>query len=83
VNKLPLHAGKRRPLFAASLLRILLFVGVSSVAVAVRAADPASTITLEGTVLVQVEDDFEHEPSRTRYRLAARDVSTGLLVRRG
>src|SRR4030095_7354875 len=73
MNKLPQPAGKRRGRspFATSLLRILLFVGVSSAALAVRAADPDST-AFEGTVVVQVEDDFAHERSHTRYFLLER-----------
>ena len=51
------------------LLRVLLFVALSSAALAVRAADPGSTVTLEGTVVVQVEDDFEHARTRTRHFL--------------
>jgi hypothetical protein len=73
VNKFAQHAGERcgRSLFATSLLRILLFVGVSSAALAVRAADPDST-AFEGTVVVQVEDDFAHERAHTRYFLLDR-----------
>jgi hypothetical protein len=82
MNKLPQYAGKRRgrSLFATSLLRVLLCVGVSSAALAVRAADPAST-TFEGTVVVQVEDDFAHERSHTRYFLLERRSNERLELR--
>src|SRR4030095_13554467 len=82
MNKLPQPAGKRRGRspFATSLLRILLFVGVSSTALAVRAADPAST-TFEGTVVVQVEDDFAHERSHTRDFLLERRWNERLELR--
>jgi hypothetical protein len=49
-----------RSTLAMRLLRVLLFVALSSAAIAIRAAAPGSTVTLEGTVEVQVEDDFEH-----------------------
>jgi hypothetical protein len=58
-----------RSTLAMRLLRVLLFVALSSAAIAIRAAAPGSTVTLEGTVEVQVEDDFEHSRSRTRYFL--------------
>jgi hypothetical protein len=53
-------------------LRILLFVALACVALGVPAADPAPTVTLEGTVLIQVADDFEHGRSRTLYFLLER-----------
>lgn len=73
--KLPLRIiAKRscRPLTAMALLKGFLFVGLSSVTVAVPAADPASPVTLEGTVLILIEDDFEHGRSRTSYFLRER-----------
>lgn len=68
------RGGKRRcrSVLTMRLLRALLFVGLSSVAVGIRAADPGPTVTLEGTAVVQVEDDFERARSRTRYFLLER-----------
>jgi Gametolysin peptidase M11 len=75
MNKLPQRViGKAhcRPLLAAALLRVLLFVGLSSVAVAASAAEPGSLVTLEGAALMQVVDDFEHGRSDIRYFLLER-----------
>ena len=75
MTKLPLRIIAERscsPLLAMTMLRVLLFVGLSSVAVAVPAADPASPVTLEGTVVVLVADDLEHRSSRTLYFLRER-----------
>jgi hypothetical protein len=57
---------------ATALLRVVLFAALSSVALAVPAADPASPVTLEGTVVIQVADDFEHGRSRTFHFLRKR-----------
>jgi hypothetical protein len=71
MNKLPQRA-YCRPLLATALLRVLLFVGLSSVAVAATAAEPESLVTLEGTALMQVADDFEHGRSDLLYFLRER-----------
>ena len=81
MNKLPQRViGKAhcRPLLAAALLRVLLFVGLSSVAVAASAAEPGSPVTLEGTALMQVVDDFEHGRSDIRYFLRERSSNERL-----
>jgi hypothetical protein len=71
MSELLQRRGKRRgpSVLTMHRLRVLLFAGLSSVALAAHAAEPAPTVTLEGTVVVQVEDDFEHARSRTRYFL--------------
>jgi len=53
-------------------LKVLLLIALSSVTLAVHAAQPAATVTLEGTVSMQIEDDFQHGRSRTRYFLVER-----------
>ena len=70
-----------RALNCSSTLRVLLLVALSSVPVALPAAEPASPITLEGTVVVQVEDDFEHGRSHTRYFLLERRSNERLELR--
>jgi hypothetical protein len=75
VNELPqriVAKRTRRPLPAMTLLRVLLFVGLSSVVAAVHAAEPASPVTLEGTVLIQIADDFERGRSSSLYFLRER-----------
>jgi Gametolysin peptidase M11 len=67
-----------RPLLATALLRVLLFVGLSSVAVAALGADLGPTVTLEGAALVQVADDFEHARSDIRYFLRERSSNEHL-----
>jgi Gametolysin peptidase M11/Abnormal spindle-like microcephaly-assoc'd, ASPM-SPD-2-Hydin len=57
---------------AAALLRVLLFLGLSSLTVVALGAGPDSPVTLEGTALLQVADDFEHGVSQVRYLLRER-----------
>lgn len=60
------------PPLARALLKVLLFVGLSSAAFAAPAAERGPLSTLEGTAIVQVADDFEHRRSDIRYFLRER-----------
>jgi len=53
-------------------LRLWLLIALSSVPFALPAAEPASPVTLEGTFVMQVADDFEHGRSRTLHLLRER-----------
>ena len=63
------------------LLRVLLFAALSFASLAARAADPSTIVTREGTVIVQVEDDFQHARSQTRYFLVDRRTSERVELR--
>jgi len=72
MNKRPqlvIRKPRCRPLLAIVLPGILLFVGLSSQAIA---ASDDDAVTLEGTVLMQVVDEFEHGRSHIRYFLRER-----------
>jgi len=74
------YVGKRRcnSSLAPDFVKVLLLIGLAASTGAAAAAAPAASVTLEGTVSMQIEDDFQHGRARTRYFLVERSSNERL-----